>query len=381
MRASGVEAARDTAYYRLAVYIDSVYTNVRMREDEIRTLLRMRLGAILPEATPTQLTARDQARQGDAELDLEVKGHPLRMMLGIVGQPNLARLQEKFKALRERARKARGVPVVVAPFLNAQMRKQCEESGVQYLDLSGNVWLETPSIFIRKEVAKNLYPHQAKRRSPFADRASLILRFLLAEPGPTTMSRIASATHLDSGYISRIIRSAVDLRYATIDSDGRVRLINQEEMLGDWAAGYGWRRNRCVSYFTKEPSESFAERLRVVLSRADEPKYALTLHGGNNLVAPFVSYGIWHLYIGDPGLERQLVDGLHLESAPEDAGNVALLTPYYRSSVFFNARAIEGLQVVSDVQLFLDLRHYPIRGVEASEEILARRLRPKWSAP
>ncbi len=352
-----------------------------MREDEIRSLLRTRLGAILPEATPIRITAPEQARQDDTALNLEVKGHQLRMMVEIVGQPNLARLREKFEALRERARKARGIPVVVAPFLNSQMRKRCEDSGVQYLDLSGNVWLETPSIFIRKEVAKNLYPHQAKRRSPFADRASLILRYLLAEPGPATMSRLASATHLDSGYVSRIIRSAADLRYATIDSDGRVRLINQEEMLGDWAAGYGWRRNPCVSYFTKEPTESFAERLRDVLSQADETKYALTLHGGNNLVAPFASYGIWHLYIGDPAVERRLVDGLRLERAPQDAGNVNLLTPYYRSSVFFNAHAVKGLRVVSDVQLFLDLRHYPVRGVEAGEEILTHRLRPSWSAP
>lgn len=370
----------DSAYYYVDVYIDSKYITDTMREAEIRHTLETRLDKILPGAAVKWVSRGDRHRESDGTAELQVKGHLLRMTMEIVGQPNFARLREKCDLLRARARRTRGIPVLVAPFLNAELRAYCQNAGVQYLDLSGNVWLETPAVFIQKEAPKNLYPHQAKRRSPFADRASLILRFLSTDPHPMTLGQIVSATGLDSGYVSRIVRSAVDLRYAALDSDGRVRLVNQEEMLGDWAAGYTWRRNPCTTYFMKEPAESFPELLRAVLSRSPQSRCALTMHGGNNRVAPFTSYGIWHLYLEEPGLERDLVEGLHLERTPEDAGNVTLLTPYYRSSVFFNARLIEGLAVVSDLQLFLDLRHYPVRGGEASEEVLARRLRPKWSA-
>ncbi len=351
-----------------------------MREVEIRQALVERLGEILPGAALHWNPRGREPGEVDGGAEVKVKGRSLRMTVEVVGQPNLALLREKCGALVARARRSRRIPLLVAPFLNPEMRKQCKEAGVRYLDLSGNVWIETPSVLLEKEASRNLYPHQAKRRSPFADRASLILRFLSTESRPASMGRIGSATGLDSGYVSRIVRSAVDLRYATLMSDGQVRLINHEAMLGDWAAIYSWRRNPCSSFFMKEPSESLPGRLRAALARASKGRCALTMHGGNNRVAPFVAYGIWHLYVDRPQLERELAEALHLERVPEDAGNVAILTPYYRSSVFFNARTVEGLEAVSDLQLYLDLRHYPVRGVEASEEILARRLRPGWSA-
>jgi hypothetical protein len=349
-----------------------------MREVEIRQALLERLDEILPGSLFRWIPG---GQEGDGEAEFKVKGRSLRMTVEVVGQPNLALLGERCKVLVARARRRRQVPLLVAPFLNPEMRERCKDRGVRYLDLSGNVWIETPAILIEKEAPRNLYPHQAKRRSPFADRASLILRFLLSESRPATLARIGAATGLDSGYVSRIVRSAADLRYATVMSDGQIRLINHEAMLGDWTAVYNWRRNPCSSYFLKESSESFPDRLRDVLSRSRKSRCALTMHAGNNRVSPFVAYGVWHLYVERPDLERELVEKLRLERVPEDAGNVAFLTPYYRSSVFFNARMVEGLEVVSDLQLYLDLRHYPVRGVEASEEILTRRLRPGWRSP
>ena len=49
-----------------------------------------------------------------------------------------------------------------------------------------HIWTENRtirgSILIEKEVPKNLYPHEARNRSPFADKASLLLRYLLDKP-------------------------------------------------------------------------------------------------------------------------------------------------------------------------------------------------------
>ena len=54
--------------------------------------------------------------------------------------------------------------------------------------------------------------------------------------------------------------------------------------------------------------------------------------------------------------------------------------PYYRVSAFFDRQEASGLPVVSDLQLYLDLYDYPLRGREQAEQILERRLGPKLEA-
>jgi len=41
-----------------------------------------------------------------------------------------------------------------------------------------------------------------------------------------------------------------------------------------------------------------------------------------------------------------------------------LLFPYYKHSVFYDKQKIKNLWVVSNIQLYLDLYKYPLRGIE-----------------
>jgi len=54
--------------------------------------------------------------------------------------------------------------------------------------------------------------------------------------------------------------------------------------------------------------------------------------------------------------------------------------PYYRVSAFFGKRRLGGLWVASDVQLYLDLYDYPVRGREQAEHLYNRHLRPLLEA-
>ncbi len=66
---------------------------------------------------------------------------------------------------------------------------------------------------------------------------------------------------------------------------------------------------------------------------------------------------------------------LDLKDADQGA-NLVLMMPYYKHSVYYDSREVEGLRVVSDIQLYLDLYGYPIRGVEQAEHLYDKRL--KW---
>lgn len=57
--------------------------------------------------------------------------------------------------------------------------------------------------------------------------------------------------------------------------------------------------------------------------------------------------------------------------------NVVFLEPY-DEGVFYGCQKINGENIVSDIQLYLDLRSYKERGEEAADFILNERLRKQW---
>jgi hypothetical protein len=57
-----------------------------------------------------------------------------------------------------------------------------------------------------------------------------------------------------------------------------------------------------------------------------------------------------------------------------------LSVPHYRVSAFYGKRRIGGLWMASDLQLYLDLYDYPLRGREQAEHLFERRLLPIFEA-
>jgi hypothetical protein len=55
------------------------------------------------------------------------------------------------------------------------------------------------------------------------------------------------------------------------------------------------------------------------------------------------------------------------------------MMPYYKHSGFYDSREVEDLRVVSDIQLYLDLYGYPVRGREQAEHLYDKRLKMLFS--
>lgn len=75
------------------------------------------------------------------------------------------------------------------------------------------------------------------------------------------------------------------------------------------------------------------------------------------LVAPYAAYQEVHMYVGNEKALEYLKKRLKLRSA-EQGANLILMLPHYKHSVFHDSRIIDGLRVVSDIQLYLDLHGY-----------------------
>jgi hypothetical protein len=61
----------------------------------------------------------------------------------------------------------------------------------------------------------------------------------------------------------------------------------------------------------------------------------------------------------------------------DSGANVVLVVPE-DPFVLYQSRTIDGIAVVSPLQLYLDLRKQPGRGEEAAQEILKREIMPTW---
>ena len=57
--------------------------------------------------------------------------------------------------------------------------------------------------------------------------------------------------------------------------------------------------------------------------------------------------------------------------------NVSILEPY-DDGVFYNLQIINGIKVVSNIQLYLDLINYKERGEEAANFLYEQRINKNW---
>jgi len=209
----------------------------------------------------------------------------------------------------------------------------------------------------------------------FEPKASRVLRCLLTNPGKAWSVRgIADEAQVSVGFTHAVTVSLMEFGYAVRNEGNSVELVNPIRLLERWASYHQYmHENRFEEYYTFENNiEKIMERLGKVTSR-----YALTALSGAYLVSPYVRPTVVEMYLGDEDQRPDIVDSLELKPTVGN-GNVRLVHPY-DEGVFYKAQDVDGVKVVSDVQLYVDLVNYPSRGEEAAQSILEK-IKGVWSA-
>jgi len=156
--------------------------------------------------------------------------------------------------------------------------------------------------------------------------------------------------------------------------DSKFMFQDTESILKDWVHEYDLKKNKEVRFFclSKGPGEILEKIRRIKIP--EKIKYAFGFHAGANLISPYAVYNEVHIYIRDKDNIKWFVKNLELREVEEGA-NIIFLLPFYKYSVFYEIQKREGLNIVSDLQLYLDLYKYPIRGIEQAEHIYESRLK------
>lgn len=231
-------------------------------------------------------------------------------------------------------------------------------------------------------------PGQTTDAAPFADRGSLVVRKLLASPGSRVwrLRELAIAADVGLGTTSRVVDQLE--RQGLVQSSGRhgralaIRVSSPERLFERWTQAYTWERNQSIAVHAPIGDPViFLQRLRDFMWR--NTRWALTLQSGAALVAPHATWERIHVYIDTPGVAglTHLAQGNQWPVASD--GRLVLMRPFYRTAVWPGVRDIgtsddSAVRVVSDLQLALDLWHYPLRGREQAERLLDLSLRPLW---
>jgi hypothetical protein len=159
-------------------------------------------------------------------------------------------------------------------------------------------------------------------------------------------------------------------------------MVNPTVPLRRWAAYHQYDKvNTFIEYHTFEREiDQFIHQLSAVSSTS----YALTALAGVFLIAPHVRPVDVHMYVHRKEDSMAIAKALSLQPIPR-GGNVKFVIPYdegvfygqQRASIVTSEQVASEVNVVSDIQLFVDLYNYPARGLEAAEHLYERILE-KW---
>jgi len=222
-------------------------------------------------------------------------------------------------------------------------------------------------------IRRTLTAQGRQLRDPFADRASLISRTLLANPGTLWSVRgLAEAAGVAPMLSSDVIRQLEASGIVDTTPHGRqliVRLVRPQALLDEWTTAYRWTRNAALQFAVATPN--VARTLTRLARAAGKRRWALTLLSGAWQRIQYAPTERIHLYMecDHPDEIRDLAER---EGWPPDtSGSLVILRPTYRTSVWHGQSLADSKHppVVSDIQLILDLWHHADRGRETAEQL------------
>ena len=207
-----------------------------------------------------------------------------------------------------------------------------------------------------------------KMKNIFADKASLVLRKMLQNPEKKWVVRdFTGHEGISLGMSQEVLKAMEKKGYIERVKKGPnsyTILTNKEKLISDWLEEYSFDQNVIDTYYSA--NKNILNKFRKVLK---ENQYALTLHIGANLITSFVRTEEIFIYMNLKDWKKDIVDirqKLDLKELVR-GGNIHLIHPFYKNSVFFNTQKIKGYTVVSNLQLYLDLYHFQPRGREQAE--------------
>lgn len=257
--------------------------------------------------------------------------------------------------------------LLLAPFISEESAEICRAAGIGYADLSGNARLSFDHVFIETRSPDNPFREKRETRSLFAPRATRVLRVLLQGPlRPWKVTELAQSAKVSLGWVSAARQQLLAREWAE-EKPGGLQVTKPVAVLDAWAKADDWeKRTRTHEYsvLVNDPLE-LAEKLKEVLS-SEAPVFTQWFAGW--LRHPHTNTAVVTAYVREFPDDALIKEKLLGRRVSAGGGALRLVLPK-DEGVFHPSQSVRGFELVSDVQIYLDLLRAGLRGEEQAEEL------------
>lgn len=323
----------------------------------------------------------------DQSVDLELKvtvNHKIETIFAVEVKKNQTKTEtrDSIRRVKGYARAQQGIypiiPFIAGNFLSEGDRVIAKEEGVGYFDLAGNFYLNYKNIYIEKIVNKNPFSKKIDQLDLFSPVASRISRVLLVNNTRSwKLIELSAEAQVSLGMTHRIIERMMREEIVIRNKDKKYSIKNPAYLVSLWRNVYPMYHQKKIGFYGYKSRLDLYASIDSISSKYNL-KYALSYSSGASFIAPFVISGIEkaEIYIENPGLITTWKDKLELVPV-EKGANVELYVPY-DSGVFYGMQTIpyngifdtpSSINIVNNIQLYLDLYNSPARGKEQAEHL------------
>ncbi len=270
---------------------------------------------------------------------------------------------------------AGGHPMVCTYSVSPRVAELCRQNNVAYLDEAGNCWIRTPGLCVHVTGHPSTRPDTRPAVDPFAPLSSRISRMLFGDPSRAwTLTDLAKEAKVSVGLAWKVKKALLDEGFIQVP-DKRIILRDAAGLLDAWKKQYDVPAKK-VSLYAIGKTDELESKL-FECGEASRIRCALTGLSGAWRSAPMVRYTAVSAYVDVGASPAAMADLVRcMEAKPVDTGANLILYPTRDEAVFFGMRTLSGMNVVSPIQLYLDLLQVAGRGEDAANEIMAREIKP-----
>ena len=303
---------------------------------------------------------------------IENKTCNLIVEVGTNGEPRFAR-QAVNHIFRCRSEFPGDYPIFIAPYISPRSAAICLEADIGYIDFAGNCHLSFQNIYVHKEGNPNPYTNKRYLKSLYSPKAERILRVLfMSGPREWKVEELAKEASVSLGQVSNVKKLLADREWINSQPVG-FALSEPYELLEEWSQNYNYQRNKISEFYTTRSSGDIEISLER-FCREEKWLFGLTSISGAAYFPPSARYQRMVAYV--KGDVNEIISKFDLEPISRGA-NVILLEPY-DEGVFYESQSRSGAEVVSPVQIYLDLKNFGELGQEAAESFFDFVIRNLW---
>ena len=309
------------------------------------------------------VVSRKKEGASDVLLKCAFEGHKAVFEATCVLSPTV----ETIERIQQRG-DGREYPLLITVRLSDALAQACRERQVNYLDLNGRCRLKTRDFLIERHVTAGQPRFRLAERDIrfFSRKSSRLARALLAYPDRVwKQTELAEVTQISQGLLSRLLNYAKREGWLTGER-GDWRVTAFDALLDAWAQADVWhKRVQVRQYSLLESDRDVLARQLVSITKGE---LVFTQWFAANLRHPYADTPVLSVY-SRAWLSESKLQTLRAREVT-DGGALWVLVPD-DEGVFQCGREVDGLPLVSDAQIYLDLLPVGLRGPDQAAALRA----------